>query len=70
MNTKKNTFSRTTVSTNVTTYISVFTNEAQNCVNTDESPRPTNACAAVCDDGARSMNVPHEGDEGEQLLWL
>lgn len=54
----------------MTTYISVLTNEAQNCVNTDERPRATNACAAVCDDGARSMNVPHEGDEGEQLLWL
>lgn len=54
----------------MTTYISIFTDEAQNCVNADESPRPTDACAAVCDDGAGSMNVSHEGDEREQLFWL
>lgn len=56
--------------TTLTTYISIFTDEAQNCVNTDESPRPANACAAVCDDGARPMNVSHEGDEREQLFRL
>lgn len=52
------------------THISIFTDEAQNCVYTDEGPWTTNACAAVCDYGPRLMDVPHVGDEREQLLGL
>ena len=52
------------------TYISIFTNETQNHVYTDEGPWSTDACTAVCDDGSRSMNVPHVRNKCEQLLRL
>lgn len=52
------------------TYIRVFTDEAQDCVYTNESPRATDSGAAVGDNGPRSMDVPHVGDKGEQMLGL
>lgn len=51
-------------------YVGIFTDEAQNCVDTDQGPWTTNAGTAVCDDGPRPMNVSHEGNKREQLIWL
>lgn len=52
------------------THIGVFTDEAQDRVYADEGPRATDASAAVGDDRPRSMDVPHVGDKGQQVLWL
>ena len=52
------------------TYISVFTDETQNHVYANERSWTANACTAVCDDGSWLMDVPHVGDEGQQLLRL
>lgn len=54
----------------LTTHIRVFTDEAEDCVYTDEGPRATNSSAAVGDNGSRSMDVPHVGDKCEQVLGL
>lgn len=52
------------------THICIFTDEAQDRVYTDEGPRATDSSTAVGDNRPRSMDVPHVGDEGQQVLWL
>lgn len=52
------------------TYISVFTDEPQNHVYTDEGSRSADARAAVRDYWPRAVHVPHVGNEREQLLGL
>lgn len=52
------------------TYISIFTDEAQDRVYTNEGPRATNSGAAVGDNGPRLMDVPHVGDKSKQMLGL
>lgn len=52
------------------THISIFTDEAQDRVYTDEGPRTTNSSTAVGDNRPGSMDVPHVGDKCQQVLWL
>ena len=52
------------------TYISIFTDEAENHVYADESSGSANPCTAVRDDGSWLVDVPHVGYERQQLLRL
>lgn len=54
----------------LSTYISVFTDEAQDRVYADEGSRATDSSTAMGDNGPRSVDVPHVGDKCEQVLGL
>ena len=51
-------------------YVGVLADEPQHHVDADQGPRAADARAAVRDDGARLVDVPHVGDEGEQVGGL
>lgn len=52
------------------TYVSIFTDEAQDRVYADEGSRATDSSTAMGDNGPRSVDVPHVGDKREQVLRL
>lgn len=61
---------KTIIAITLSTYISVFTDEAQDRVYADEGSRATNSSTAMGDNGPRSVDVPHVRDKCEQVLGL